>query len=104
MGRPVTVTIPHRLGRTEARARVEAHLDQFRAQLASAGLGHVRHAWSDDRLGFSAKTLGQTIHGSLDVNEDNLQIEITLPGFLAGFADKVAERLQQQGPRMLENK
>jgi hypothetical protein len=104
MGRPVTVTIPHRLGRAEARARVDAHLDQFKAQLSGAGLGKVQHAWSQDRLGFSAKALGQTINGSLDVQDDAVQIEIMLPGLLAGFAEAVAAKLQSQGPALLEKK
>lgn len=104
MGRPVTVTIPHRLGRAEARVRVNSSVDQFRAQLASAGLGNVQHAWNDDRLNFTAKALGQTINGRLDVNEDNLQIEVELPSLLAGFAEKVAGKLQSQGKLLLEKK
>jgi hypothetical protein len=106
MARPVVVTLPHSLGRAEARARVDAHLGQFKAQLANAGLGKVAHAWNadGDRLGFSAKTLGQTIQGSLEVLEDAVRIEVMLPGLLAGFAETVAGRLQRDGPALLEKK
>lgn|SRR5690606_29793953 len=104
MGRPVTVTIPHQLGREEARRRVDASLDQFKAQLGSAGLGNIRHAWSEDRLGFNAKALGQNITGKINVNDSDLQIEVMLPGLLAGFAEKVAGQLRKQGSLLIEKK
>lgn len=104
MGRPVTVTIPHQLGREEARKRVDASLDQFKAQLGSAGLGNIQHAWSQDQLGFRAKALGQNITGRIDVRDSDLQIEVELPGLLGGFATKVAEQLKRQGPLLIEKK
>lgn len=104
MGRPVTVTIPHQLGREEARKRVDASLGQFKAQLGGAGLGNIQHAWSQDQLGFNAKALGQNITGRIDVRDSDLQIEVMLPGLLGGFAEKVAARLKQQGPALLEKK
>jgi len=104
MGRPVIVSIPHQLGREEARKRVEASLDQFKAQLASAGIGKVQHAWSQDQLGFNAKALGQNITGKIDVNDSDLQIEVMLPGLLGSFAEKVAAKLKQQAPLLIEKK
>jgi hypothetical protein len=104
MGRPVTVTIPHQLGRQEARKRVEASLDQFKVQLGGAGLGNIQHAWTEDQLGFRAKALGQNITGRIDVRDSDLQIEVELPGLLAGFAEKVAAKLKQQGPLLIDKK
>ncbi|MBC7768329.1 MAG: polyhydroxyalkanoic acid system family protein [Phycisphaerales bacterium] len=104
MGRPVTVSIPHQLGREEARKRVDASLDQFKAQLGSAGLGNIQHAWTQDRLGFTAKALGQNIMGRIDVNDTDLKIEVELPGLLGGLAEKIAGRLKQQGTLLIEKK
>jgi len=104
MGRPVTVTIPHQLGREEARKRVDASLDQFKAQLGSAGLGNIQHAWAQDQLGFRAKALGQNITGHIDVRDSDLQIEVMLPGLLGGFAEKIAGKLKQQGGLLIEKK
>ncbi len=104
MGRPVTVSIPHQLGREEARKRVEASLDQFKAQLGSAGIGKIQHAWAQDQLSFHAKALGQNITGRIDVRDSDLQIEVELPGLLASFADKIAAKLKQQGPLLIEKK
>jgi len=104
MGKPVTVTIPHKLGREEAKKRVDGSIDRFKAQLSSAGLGKIQHAWSDDRLGFQAKALGQNITGRIDVRDSDLLIEVELPGLLGGFAEKVAGKLRQEGQLMIEKK
>jgi len=102
MGRPVTVTIPHQLGRDEARRRVEASLDQFKSQLGAVGLGAIQHAWMQDSLGFNARALGQIITGKIDVTDTDLHIEVLLPGLLGGLADKVASQLRQQGRVLIE--
>lgn len=104
MSRPVTVTIPHRLGRAEARARVEASLGRFKNEMGRAGLGEIQHAWTEDRLGFHARALGQTITGRIDVRDSDLQIEVELPALLAGFADKIAGKLRKEGALLIEKK
>jgi hypothetical protein len=105
MATPVTITLPHRLGRAEARARVAASIDRFKAQLARGGIGKVQHAWADeDRLGFHAKAFGQNVTGRIDIADDNLRIEVDLPALLAGFADKVSAALRKQGALLIEKK
>lgn len=102
MPRPVTVIIPHQLGRAEARQRVEASMGRFKEQLAGAGLGKVQHAWAGDSLNLSAEALGQSVTGSIDVRDTELHIEVMLPGLLAGFAEKVAGKLRREGQLMIE--
>jgi hypothetical protein len=104
MARPVTVTIPHKLGKAEARARVESSVGDFKSKLASMGLGQMQHVWADDRLNFHARMLGQNITGRLDVREDDLRIEVDLPAFLAGLADKIAGKLKKEGRLLIEKK
>lgn len=104
MARPVTVTIPHKLSKAEARARVEGGVGQFKAQMAAAGLAQMQDDWAGDRLNFHARMLGQSITGRVDVREDDLRIEVDLPAFLAGFADKIAAKLTTQGRLLLEKK
>jgi Putative polyhydroxyalkanoic acid system protein (PHA_gran_rgn) len=104
MATPITITIPHKLGKTEARARIASGFDQLKSQIAGAQIANFQQAWADDRLTFSAQGLGQTINGRLDVNENDIRIEVDLPAFLAGLADKIAGRLKRQGALLLEKK
>lgn len=104
MTRPVTVTIPHQLGKAEARRRIAASVGQLRAQFAAMSVSHFREDWSDDRMNFQAQALGQTISGAIDVGEADIRIEVVLPGLLGMFANRIAERLERQGPLLLEKK
>lgn len=104
MANPITVTIPHKLSRGEAKARVQESVDRFKQQLGSAGLGQVTHQWAQDRLDLHARALGQAVTGSVHVNDHDLKIEIDVPGILGAFADKIAGRLRQAGALLLERK
>jgi hypothetical protein len=104
MAQPITVTIPHRLGKAEARARIEAGFGQLENQIAGASLASFNKAWSGDKLSFSANALGQQIAGRIDVDEREVRLEIDLPAFLAGMADAIAGKLKRQGALLLEDK
>lgn len=104
MSRPVTISIPHNLGKAEARARIDKGFDQMKAQMAAASVSNVRQVWAGDRLNFNAQALGQTFNGAIDVGEQDVKIEVALPGLLGMFAGKIAGTLKQQGTLLLEKK
>lgn len=105
MSRPITVSIPHELGREEARRRIEAGFGSLGEQLGTGGLRMTfTERWEGDRLHFTGRTLGQTVSGRVDVMEDAVQVEVILPRLLAALAEKVRGRLAAQGTRLLEKK
>lgn len=102
MSQPVTVSIPHRLGKEEAMRRLQAGLG--RAQ-GFAGLTITgQQTPTPDRVEFSAAAFGQTANGAIDVAEDHVRIEVRLPWLLAQFAEKAKGLMQQQGQLLLEKK
>jgi hypothetical protein len=110
MARPVTVTIPHKLGKAEARSRIEKGFGQMRQQMAS-GVGGVlgslmkfEERWEGDRLQFEGTGLGQKITGRLDVREDAVDIQLDLPEILAAIADRITGKLRTEGQKLLEKK
>jgi putative polyhydroxyalkanoate system protein len=102
MSKAVTVTIPHELGRVEARRRVEAGFGDLSRHLG--GLGSVTKAWDGDRLSFSFAAMGQVISGAIDVADHAVRLEVLLPNMLAMLAGKVKGRLQKEGQLLLEKK
>jgi hypothetical protein len=105
MATPITITIPHKLGRAEARLRVDAGVDHFKTQIGAAGgPGRISHLWDGDRLTFHAQGLGQSMTGRIDVHDNDIRIELDLPAFLGAFADKIGGLLKKQGTLLLENK
>jgi hypothetical protein len=109
MARPVTVTIPHSLGKDEARRRIDVGFGQMRQQLAS-GLGAMgamlsfQDRWEGDRLYFEGGGLGQKLTGRLDVRSDCVQVEVDLPEILAALADRIRGTIQSEGQKLLEKK
>jgi putative polyhydroxyalkanoate system protein len=102
MARPVTVEIPHRLGRAEARDRLESGFGQLASQIGT--VGQVEKAWDGDALRFSMTAVGQAISGVAHVADDVVRLEVVLPGFLALIAGKVKGAIQKEGQVLLEDK
>ena len=103
MSRAITVSIPHALGRAEARRRIDEGFGDFSRHLGG-GAGALSKSWTGDRLDFSLQAMGQAISGFLDVADDAVRVEVLLPGFLAMIAGKVKGTLQKEGHLLLEKK
>jgi hypothetical protein len=99
MTTPITVSVAHRLGRAEARRRIEAGFAKFVSHFPGGGICSER--WEDDRLSFSVSTLGQTVSGVLDISDTAVRIEIHLPGLLGMFAGRLNDRLRKAGQLLL---
>jgi hypothetical protein len=102
LSQPVTINIPHQLGRAEARRRLESGFDRIEKQLGAAT--QVTKAWDADRLSFTALVMGQTISGVLDVFDAAVRVELTLPGLLGVLAGKISGKVKKEGQLLLEKK
>lgn len=106
MARPVTVSIPHQLGKQEARRRIDEGFGRMRQQM-TAGLGGMltfQERWEGDRLHFEGSGLGQKLTGRLDVRADSVEMQLDLPEMLAAIADLITGRIRQEGQKLLEKK
>ena len=103
MSKAVTVTLPHALGRAEARRRVDEGFANF-ARHMGAVAGALTKSWSGDRLSFTFQALGQGLSGVIDVEDTEVRVEILLPNLLAMMADKLKGRLRKEGELLLEKK
>lgn len=103
MATPLTVRIPHQLGRAEARRRIEAGFAKIIHQLPGGG-GACTERWDGDRLTFSVGAMGQTVAGVVDVLDAAVTIEIELPGVLGMIASGLKDRLQKAGQLLLTKK
>ncbi|MBI1185907.1 MAG: polyhydroxyalkanoic acid system protein [Alphaproteobacteria bacterium] len=104
MAQPITITIPHRLGRIEARARIGEGFARMQSQFAGQSFANVQQAWAGDQLNFSAQALGQAFSGRIEVRESDVRVELDLPAFLAAMADKIAGRVRAEGVKLLDKK
>lgn len=101
MPRPVIVDIPHKLGKEEAKRRLQSGFGNVRSNV-SANFMVLKDTWSGDHLDFQASLLGQTTRGKLDVADDHVRLEVELPWPLALLAEKAKSLVKRQGQLMLE--
>ena len=102
MSKAITLTIPHDLGRVEARRRIDGGFADLAQHLG--GMGSVTKTWEGDQLNFSFSVMGQAISGLIDVADRMIRLEVLLPGLLGMIAGKVKGRLQREGQLLLEKK
>ena len=100
---PIVVTVPHKLGKDEARRRLDSGLARAGASFGGI-LTLTQQNWTGDRLEFSASAMGQAASGAVDVGEDNIRIEVTLPWLLHQMAQKATDMIRKQGQLLLEKK
>ena|SRR5690348_8669147 len=101
MPQPLVVSIPHRLGRQEAKRRVDSGIGRLRPELAGL-VSTLDYSWDEDRLNFTASAMWQTITGAIVVLDDAVRIEIELPWMLSLLADTIAKQVRGHGLAMLE--
>ncbi len=103
MATPITVSIPHQLGRAEARRRIESGFAKLVQQMPGSG-GASSEGWDGDRLTFGVAVMGQRIAGVIDVLDTAVTMQIELPGLLGMIASGLKERLQKAGTLLLTRK
>ena len=103
MSKPLTLSVPHSLGVTEARKRLEQGLSSLGDQLPG-GMSQVKQNWDGNRLNFAADVMGQNISGWLDIYEDVVNMELTLPGLLGMIAGKIKGKVEERGRILLEKR
>lgn len=102
MSKPLVVSIPHSLGREEALRRLRPGLS--RAAAAFPVLTVDEEVWEGDRMNFRVRALGQAAAGTIDVAEDQIRLEVTLPWLLQKFAAAAQAVIQTRGQLLLEKK
>ncbi|MGW8207357.1 MAG: polyhydroxyalkanoic acid system family protein [Hyphomicrobiaceae bacterium] len=101
MPQPVVVTIPHRLGKAEAKRRLQSGFHNVRSNFGESFM-MLKDSWAGDHLDFQASLLGQSTTGSVDVAENHVRLEVQLPWVLALLANKAKVLVEKQGRLMLE--
>jgi hypothetical protein len=102
MAEPLVITIPHKLGKDEALRRIKPALGN--ASQNFPVLKVEQEVWSEDRLDFRVRALGQVAAGNVQVADDNVRLEVTLSWLLHKFAEAVQKTIGSRGRILLEKK
>ena len=99
MSAPLIVSIPHRLGREEASRRLKTGLTRAASSVPVLRVDEER--WEGDRMIFRVRALGQAASGHLDVADDHVRLEVTLPWLLQRFAQAAQIAIKNRGNLLL---
>jgi hypothetical protein len=96
----VTVIVGHRVGKVEAVRRLKEGFAHTKGHLIAI----EQETWEGDTLRFHMRSLGQTATGTIEVLEDALRIEVSLPWLLAKAAKRLLPILRKEATLRLEKK
>lgn len=100
MERPIEVELPHRLGREEARRRIDANVHKL-ADHIPGGATRLEQQWQGDNLHLQIHAMGQAVQAEIAVEEAKLRVRMTLPGMLGMFAKPFEAMLSAKGADLL---
>jgi hypothetical protein len=102
MPAPLTVSIPHSLGREEAVRRLKTGLTRAASSVPVLHVDEER--WEDNRMVFRVRALGQAAAGHVDVEDDRVKVEVVLPWLLQRFAEVAQAAIRNRGKLLLTKK
>ena len=102
MPAPLVVSIPHSLGREEAIRRLKTGLSRAASSVPVLTVDEER--WEDSRMIFRVRALGQAANGQVDVADDHVRVEVTLPFLLQRFAEMAQAAIRKRGTLLLTKK
>jgi Putative polyhydroxyalkanoic acid system protein (PHA_gran_rgn) len=97
--RLLVVSLPHRLGREEAIRRLKDGLTRAASSVPVLNVDEER--WEGDRMIFRVRALGQLASGHVDVADDHVRVEVTLPWLLQRFAQAAQAAIKNRGNLLL---
>jgi putative polyhydroxyalkanoic acid system protein len=103
MNEPITISIPHKLGKDEALSRLKAGMGSVRTKFGAL-LKVEEETWNGDELTFRVSAVGQTSAGTITAFDNYVLVEVQLPWLLAKIAEKILPVIRKEGQLMLEKK
>jgi hypothetical protein len=103
MSERVSVLVSHRLGKAEAVRRLRDGFARTKGHLGDM-IAIEQETWEGDTLRFQMRALGQTAAGTIDVLDDALRIEVSLPWLLAKAANRLLPMVRKSATLLLEKK
>ncbi len=102
MTQPIDVSVPHKLGREEARRRIAANVGSLQNHIP--GGAAVTSNWVGDRLDLGITALGQSVDASISVEDTQARVHVELSGMLGMLAAPIAAAIKAKAPDLLEDK
>jgi hypothetical protein len=92
MSKPIVVIVPHKLGREQAHRLIADEIDRLKTTYVDK-FAQADVQWTGDSAEICVVALSQEVKGRLDVSDDTVRIEVTLPWILAALTSRIETAL-----------
>lgn len=95
------LALPHKLGRDEVRRRLRSRIGELGDHIPG-GMAQVDTSWSgEDRLNLVVGAMGQQVAATIDVEEHQVVLDVTLPGMLSFLEPAIKGAVENAGRKLL---
>ena len=95
------VTVPHNLGRAEAKRRLEAGLPKLEQHIPGGGSLTSNFA-SDSQLMLVISAMGQKVPVDIAIEDDRLDADVSVPPFLKMMQGQIGDFVKVSAEKMLQ--
>lgn len=99
MTKPITVDIPHNLGRAAARQNLDRGIGQIAGVIPGGTL--AEHRWEGDTLFFAVAAMGQRVAAKIEVLDSSIHATVDLPPLASLFGKTIKNQLSVLGRKLL---
>ena len=100
MAQPITLDIPHQLGKAGVRARLDGGVGRLAEKIP--GGASVQHRWEGDTMHFTVQAMGQSVKSTATVFDAHVHAVVDVPGLLALFAGPIKAAIEVEAPKLLK--
>ncbi len=101
MAHPLSITLPHSLGKEEATRRMRDRIGELPGHIPG-GIAAVEHRWTaPDRLALDVAALGAQVSTIAEVSDTAVDLHIALPPLLQPFRAAIEMAVKARGGRLL---
>lgn len=100
MTKSLVLTVPHALGKDEARRRIAQEIDKLKHAYVDK-FAHADVIWAADTADIRVVALMQEVKAHIDVAADSVRVEVFLPWLLASLAGPIENQLKSSAKDML---
>ncbi|HZZ42338.1 MAG TPA: polyhydroxyalkanoic acid system family protein [Tepidisphaeraceae bacterium] len=100
MAKSITVSIPHKVTREDAKRRVMSGLAEYKTKFAT--MAQIDEHWTGDHMDLKATGMGQTVTARLDITDNAVVVQLDLPWMFAMMAGRIQGELETEGRKLLQ--
>jgi putative polyhydroxyalkanoate system protein len=91
----LAINVPHTLGAAEATARLKTFFDKLKSRHQDK-MSNLEERWDGNRLDYAFSTFGFNIKGDLQIEENEVKVNGSLPFAAMMFKGKIEQSVREE--------